>query len=202
MKKLMKILLTATALCTCVAVLGCKTIDRVDEKKVIDVSGRWNDTDARLVAEEMTRDSLSHSWSMHFDARQQRHPVVVIGTVHNNTAENINSQVFTKELERAFVNSGHIKVVAGPAERGDLREEVRAMRGNVRPETLKRLQQETGADFYLMGFINDIVDEEKGEKVQFYQINLELIDLVSHEKVWIGQQDVKKHIQQKKFGIF
>ena len=42
---------------------GCATsVERVDTDKVIDLSGRWNDTDSRLVSEEMIKDALSRPW--------------------------------------------------------------------------------------------------------------------------------------------
>ncbi len=45
--------------------MGCsssKTVTRVETDTTIDLSGDWNDTDSRLVAEEMIRDVLSRPW--------------------------------------------------------------------------------------------------------------------------------------------
>ena len=50
------------ALCACVALLsacsssGGKKVTRLDANEVTDLSGSWNDTDSRLVAEEMIND--------------------------------------------------------------------------------------------------------------------------------------------------
>jgi hypothetical protein len=39
---------------------GCGTqVERVDVKEVHDLSGAWNDTDSRLVSEEMIEDMVS-----------------------------------------------------------------------------------------------------------------------------------------------
>ena len=181
---------------------GCTSVSRKDEKDVIDLSGNWNDTDSQQVADEMIKDSLGKAWLSEYKGAAKRTPVAVVGTVRNNTAEHINSETFTKELERAFVNSGKIRVVAASSDRTELRNEIRQMQGNASPETLKKLKKETGADFFLLGVINDITDQEKGKSVRFYQVNLELIELETHEKVWIGQKKIKKLVEKTKFGIF
>ena len=40
-------------------VVGCaRQVKRLDENTTIDLSGRWNDTDSRLVAEEMVKERV------------------------------------------------------------------------------------------------------------------------------------------------
>ena len=41
---------------------GSKQVTRVDADTTIDLSGRWNDTDSRMVADEIIGDCLSHPW--------------------------------------------------------------------------------------------------------------------------------------------
>ena len=43
-----------------------RTVTRIDADKQIDLSGRWNDTDAKLVAQEMIKDVLSRQWRENF----------------------------------------------------------------------------------------------------------------------------------------
>ncbi|MBF0198805.1 MAG: penicillin-binding protein activator LpoB [Planctomycetes bacterium] len=178
---------------------GCTSVKRVEPGETIDLSGEWNDTDSQQVAEEMIKDSVDRAWIAEYKGEFKRKPVVIVGHVKNNTGDHINTEPFTKELERAFINSGKLKVVAGVGERPQLRQEVIQMSNNVRPETLKQIRRETGADFMLMGVVNDIVDKVGGKSVRFYQINLELIALESHEKVWIGQKKIKKFVKKGMF---
>ena len=45
------------------AFVGCgKTVTRTDTKEVIDLSGKWNDTDSRLVSEGLVAESISGAW--------------------------------------------------------------------------------------------------------------------------------------------
>ena len=65
----------------------------------------------------------------------------------------------------------------------------------------KAFLNESSADFILQGSINMILDTVKNKTVRFYQIELELIDIESTEKVWIGQKKIKKLVKQKRFGL-
>ena len=46
-----------------------------------------------------------------------------------------------------------------------------------------------------------IIDAAAGKAVRFYQVELELINLESNEKVWIGQKKLKKLVKNPKFRM-
>ncbi|MDX9801271.1 MAG: penicillin-binding protein activator LpoB [Spirochaetia bacterium] len=175
-------------------------VERTESDEVIDLSGRWNDTDSRLVAEEMVKDSLSRPWIMNFLSRNGQNPVVIVGTVRNKSSEHIATEVFTKDIERELINSGRVRFVAAKGERADVREEKKEQQIFATPETAKALAAETGADFMMQGQINSITDAIEGKKVVLYQVDLELVNLESTEKVWIGSKEVKKFIKKSKAG--
>lgn len=185
-------------------VAGCASsnVKRVDVEKPVDYSGRWNDTDSRLVAQEAIQDCLNQSWVEDFRQRTNKRPVVIVGTVANQSHEHISADVFIKDLERSLLKSGKVKFVASRQERGQIREERRDQHdGNTAKETIKAMGRETGADFMLIGSINSIKDELKGRYLILYQVNLELVDLENNEKVWIGQKHIKKVVQRSKFSL-
>ena len=66
-------------------------------------------------------------------------------------------------------------------------------------ESMKKWGRERGADYILMGVVNSITDQEKGERVIFYQIDMTLIDLEENVKVWQGQKKIKKYISTKAY---
>ncbi len=176
-------------------VAGCGTrVKRVPTEQTIDLSGRWNDTDSRLVAEAMIQDCLNHPWLTKFVAKHGRKPVVIVGSIRNLSSEHIPVETFINDIERAFVNSGKIRVVADVMERLQLRDERRDQINWASPETRKKLKNEIGADFMLLGDISSIEDREGRKKVVFYQVDLELIDIETNEKVWIGTKKIKKYI--------
>jgi hypothetical protein len=181
---------------------GCGTkVSRIEVGEVRDLSGRWNDTDSRLVAETMVQDCLNHPWLAQYAARAGRQPDVIVGRIANRSAEHIGTETFTKDLERALINSGRANFVASSEERLGVREERLDQDIHASPESRKSPGMETGADYMLIGAINSIVDREGREKVVYYQVNLELVDMTSNRKVWIGDKKIKKFVERARFGL-
>jgi penicillin-binding protein activator len=175
-------------------------ITRIDPAAVTDLSGRWNDTDSRLVANELITTSLTDPWlRRHTEASGGQAPVVIVGAFRNRTMEHIAVNTFVRELERAYVSSGAVRVVATADERREVRDERADQQEYARAETRARMAQETGARYMLQGNIEAIEDREGRERVVYYQVDAALIDLQSNEKVWAGQKQIKKHIEQSRF---
>ena len=191
---------TGLALIALVAVSACATkVERLDESQAVDLSGAWNDTDSRLVSQEMIQDSLSRSWLQEFRGRPgQNRPTVIVGDVRNLSHEHINTQTFTLEMERALINSGKVDFVASKAERTGIRDERKDQDINAREDTRNAMGKELGADFMLTGTINTIVDPSGDTQVRFYQVNLTLISLADNRKVWVGQKDIRKLVTRSK----
>ena len=183
---------------------GCsasKQVTRVDTDTTIDLSGRWNDTDSRMVADEIIGDCLNHPWINNHGINTGGRPAVIVGGIRNKSMEHIAVATFISDIERAFINSGKVRTVASSSERGEIREE-RADQGEFASlETVKRMGQEHGADYMMTGEINTIEDREGGDQVVFYQTDLTLTDIETNEKVWIGQKKIKKFIGRGKFKM-
>ena len=189
------------ALAATLALTGCGSgtkVTRVDTGVVTDLSGRWNDTDSRLVAETMVKEALNYPWLDNYTRSKGRQPVVVVGTVMNRSHEHINVQTFISDLQRELVNSQKVSFVAGKGEREELREERREQAVHAREDTQKSPGKEIGADFMLKGNISTILDESEGTKAVFYQVDLELVDLENNVKSWFGQKKIKKVVERKK----
>lgn len=173
-----------------------RKVERVSPNEQIDLSGRWNDTDSRLAAEEMIRQVLGEKWLARFEqANNGKRPVVVVGVVSNKSHEHIETETFIKDLERAIIQNGSVRLVQAGAKREELRSERADQQEFASPQTAKRWGKEMGADFILQGALNAIVDSYGKEKVVSYQINLELTDLETNEIVWIGDKKIKKYIR-------
>lgn len=183
------------------ALSACGTsVQRMDAGEVKDVSGRWNDTDSRLVAEEMISDSLSRPWYGSARTALGKNPTVIVGSVKNQSQEHINTDTFVEDLQRSLINSGKVEFVANKGERGEVRDERLDQDTNATEETRKAHGQEIGADFMLSGALNQIVDQEGGKAVVFYQTNLKMLDMKSHKIVWNGQKKIKKFVKRSKAG--
>lgn len=186
------------AACFCFLLLAAcapHKVQRLDAAQSIDLSGTWNDTDSRLVAEEMTRQIMEAHWHRNFYMDYEREPVVIVGFIQNKTHEHINTETFIKDIERALIESRRVRVVQNAALRDKVREERLDQQNFASPATQKQWGKELGADFMLLGTISSIVDIEKRKRVIYYQVNLELTNIETNEVVWIGKKEIKKFVK-------
>jgi uncharacterized protein (TIGR02722 family) len=178
---------------------GCGTsVQRVSVNKTVDLSGAWNDTDSRLVSDEMVQDVTARPWIANFQNARHHAPAVIVGEVRNLSNEHINTNTFVGDLERALVNSGQVDMVASSTERQGIREERKDQDLNASEASRKAAGNELGADFMLTGSINTITDVEGSTQVRYYQVDLTLISLADNRKVWIGQKKIKKIVERSK----
>ena len=186
-----------------VIIAGCATtrVERISPEKTVDLSGRWNDSDSRLVAEEMLKEALARPWVDNFMKKRGKEPTVIVGTVVNRSHEHINIETFTKDLERELTNSGRVQFVASKGEREEVREERLEQQSQSSEETAKGLGKEIGADYMLKGTLNSIQDEEGGTKVVYYQVTLEMVDIETNVKVWFGDKKIKKIVEKSRLGF-
>ena len=197
-----KLFLMGCLLSFAVVLFSCSStpkVTRVAEDEQIDLSGNWNDTDSKLVAEEMISDSLAKPWLENFVMKKQNKPRIIVGTILNKSDEHINTETFTKDLEIALLNTGKATFVASKDQREEIRSERMDQADFSDPATVKKFGKELGADFMLKGQINTITDAVKKTTLKYYQVELELINIETNEKVWIGQKKIKKVVGKSKY---
>lgn len=193
----MKHLIIVLAAFAVVTTISCaRKVTRIDPGEQIDLSGRWNNTDSRLTAEEMTKTILGAPWlTDHMSAKAGQKPVVIVGFVTNKSSEHIEAETFVKDVEQSFIQSGRVRLVQGGKKREELRAEKADQQTNASASSMKKFGLEQGADFILQGSINSIIDSQKRKKVVYYQVNLELTNIQTNEVVWIGDKKIAKYVK-------
>ncbi|MFD2146603.1 penicillin-binding protein activator LpoB [Mucilaginibacter antarcticus] len=188
--KFNRILAVAVVAVTVLFITSCaRKVTRVSTDQTIDISGNWNNSDSRMVADELTGKILGASWvGDHQEAHQGKKPVVIVGMVQNKSHEHIEAETFVKDIESSFLQSQKVRLVQGGAKRNELRAEKADQQTNASTTSMKRFGLENGADYILQGSINSIVDAHKRNKVVYYQVNLELTNIQTNEVVWIGEK--------------
>lgn len=193
--------IVAVAAVATLAACGSTRVARIDPNSVTDLSGRWNDADSRLVANALIEQSLGATWAEQFRAANAgRTPTVIVGPFTNRTLEHIPVRTFTRDLERAYVTSGAVRVVAAVDERESVRAERADQQVNAVAESRARLAMEQGAQFMLQGDVQAIEDAQGRERVVTYQVDATLVDLTSNAKVWVGQHKIKKYVDRRRIG--
>ena len=144
-------------------IAGCagssRTVNRVAVDQSSDISGRWNDTDARMTAEYMVRELLSRNWLSDFEEKHDKKPFLIVDKIKNRTSEHLDPAVFVKEIEKELINSGQVYFVASKKEREAVRGERMDQQSYASFDSAKELAKEQAADFMLRGTITSVVDK-------------------------------------------
>lgn len=193
MKKyfVLALILSVTSILT-----GCvsSTVERVDFDSQQDLSGYWNDTDARIVSNDLAEQLTDSSWYNRFIQENDRKPVIIIGSIRNNTDEHINTSIISKKLEISLINTGKVLSVANSSERKEIRDERDDQQINASIDSAKNIGNETAADFMLRGDIKTIVDSDGLKSVRTYFITAELVDIETNTKIWLGENSTIKKV--------
>lgn len=199
MRSTLALIALAAAIALLPACAKTRDVDRVDPTTVADLDYRFDEDDARQVANTMISDALAHPWLDRFYEEHGRAPIVIVGDVQNKTADYVPADLFTKQFERALLNSGRVRLVATSDERSQLRDERLQGQEFNRPETVKQMAFELGADLMLIGNVSDNIEISRNRKrrIAYYQTNLELIDIESNEKLWIGTEEIEKRVRDR-----
>lgn len=203
----MKLAQVATALVLTIGMTGSlacgpkHTVQRTDAKSGEggDLSGYWNDIDANLVASEMVKDCMGRPWAADYQSANSGKKAVVklMGVIKRTDDRNVNEQYFSKQLEKELLNSGRVRVVAASGQ-DDINVAERQRQGvHASDETVKSQGNETGADFTLQTVINSQNETDgSGKSVRAYLVNMELVNVETNEKVWIGEKAIRKVVEQ------
>lgn len=184
-----------------VVLAGCRStkVERVSPDTVMDLSGYWNDTDVRIVADSLIADCVNAPAITNYIRNNNALPVVIVGNFRNDSDEHIDTSILTKKFETALINSGKVDFVASSSERGEIRQEREEQQAWASEETAKRLANETGADFMLIGSVKTMVDQMDNTATRTYWVYAELIDIESNRKLWLGENsEIKKVITKSK----
>lgn len=177
--------------------VACQTrqVTRLDPATQMDLSGRWNDTDSRKVADQMIFDLFDSDHFKNYAKKKTDKPVIVVGIIRNKTSEHIDADNFIKKFEVVIHNSG----VADLVESDEFRDKVRVERLEQQefadPATVKEMGRETGADLMLFGEITSETDVYNNRRVVNYITTLFLTDVETNKRVWYGQNEIKKYVR-------
>ena len=202
MKKLFYSLLLCIAAFSLAVCSDMPKVKRVDADTRIDLSGRWNDTDVRLVCESLINDCLDSPRVAQFirDYTSRRNgalPACLVGTFKNESSEHIDTAIITTIMESTIVNSGRLDFVAGGDTRSEIRDERQDQQVHASEATASALGYETGAALLLTGAVRSIVDRAGNTTVRTYFVNAELTNIETNTRLWMGSyNEIKKVIQQ------
>ena len=130
------------------ALIGCQTrqVTRLDPATQIDLSGRWNDSDSRKVADQMIFDLFDSESFKQYASNKSAKPIIILGSILNKTAEHIDANNFVKKFEMVIHKTGVADLVESDEFRDKLRVERTEQQDFADPATMKKMGLESGAD--------------------------------------------------------
>jgi uncharacterized protein (TIGR02722 family) len=180
-----------------VLAIGCaQQVSRIDPNQTIDLSGRWNDSDSRLVAEQMIKSLTESERFKEYSEQLGRKPAILVGLVRNKTSEHIDAANYIKKIEVAVFNSGLADLVEADNFRDLLRKERAEQQDFASSETVKKWGREVGADLMLFGEMTSETDLAANKRVVNYVTTLFLTEIETNKRVWFGQQEIKKLVRK------
>lgn len=172
-----------------------RTVTRVDPNQQIDLSGRWNDSDSRQVADKMINELLGSTKFREYASTLDRRPTIVVGLIRNKTSEHIDADNYVKKFELAIFNSGVADLVESDVFRDRLREERAQQQDFADPATVAKWGMETGANLILFGDMTSETDVYNNNRVVNYITTLFLTEVETNKRIWYGQKEIKKYIK-------
>jgi penicillin-binding protein activator len=171
------------------------TVNRISPDTQVDYSGRWNDSDSRMVADQMILDLLSSDSYKQYAASKGRKPVIIVGSIRNRTSEHIDANNYVKKFEVVIHNSGLAELVESDDFRDLVRRERAEQQEFASAATMAQWGRETGADLMLFGEMNSETDTANKRRVVNYITTMFLTDLETNKRVWYGQREIKKIVK-------
>lgn len=176
---------------------SCQTrkVTRIDPSTEIDLSGRWNDTDSRKVADQIIYDLFDSDKFKTYSKDLGRKPAIIVGLIRNKTSEHIDSENFVKKFEIVIHNSDVADIVESDEFRDKLRVERTQQQDFADPATAKQFGKELGADLMLFGEMTAETDVYNNRRVVNYITTVFLTDVETGRRVWYGQNEIKKFVK-------
>jgi uncharacterized protein (TIGR02722 family) len=172
-----------------------RTVTRINPDTQIDLSGRWNDSDSRLVADKMINDLFDSERFKEYTTENGKKPTIVVGIIRNKTSEHIDAANYIKKFEMAIYNSNFADLVESDEFRDKLRQERAEQQDFADPATMAQWGKEIGADLMLFGEMSSETDEYNKRRVVNYVTTLFLTDIETNKRVWYGQHEIKKMVK-------
>lgn len=168
-----------------------------DPNKVILLDDKFNENDMQLISNQLV-DSLTKFNKIE---KASQPPVVMVGRVRNHTSEHIDVKSLTDKIRTAVIKSGRFRFADKEA-RDEISEEYEYQQGKfVDKKTAKGPGKQAGVEYLITGDIASNVQEVGNNKVVYYKVTMNLINLESNIIEWSEDKEVRKRYKKQSVGM-
>jgi len=172
---------------------GCAFVRTRDVEKPRPYDAYYGYSDLRSLRDKMVN-SMLESALLNTGGKP---PVVVVYGIENRTEEHIDTKAITDAIRTGLYKSGRVLFV-NESRRADIEKEISYQKGNVTPETLRKMGIQLGAKYLLTGRLVSI-DKEQLPQIRltkknlvYYKLTMELTDLKTSLIVWTDEAEIVK----------
>ena len=201
----MKNIIAIICLALCIFVSACSgspKVTRVDAGTQTDLSGRWNDTDVRIVCNSLLDSALSSrsidTYIKEYSAKNRGAvPTIIVGRFRNTSSEHIDTGIISGIMRTTIINSGKLEFVEGGDTREDIRTERLDQQLNSGESTASALANETAAKFMLTGEVRSMEEKAGNTTSRVYYVTATITEIETNRVLWEDQNsEIKKIITQ------
>lgn len=204
MKFIQKILMSSLLLSTAVGLSGCSsdpTVTYTDPGAVQTTSLDYSSTDLQTVTNGLVNDMLTSPVLAKNLAKEATTPVLFVGSLQNNSSQQIDTQQLTNAISTRLINSGKFNFVdMSQVKAVEQQLHYQHQSGMVDPGTAVAIGKQTGAQYMLYGDISSINQRNSNMQTLYLQVTLKLMDLRSGLIVWQNEKQISKEAKRKTFG--
>jgi len=202
MKKLMMMSLCLTMLATSCGGFQAKRVNAEEgDTLAMEITDKWLDKDTELAVEDLIKKIEAHKGFQRYLAKRSKRPKLFIAEVQNETSEpyfpidNIND-----ELLNQFSATGDYTLIDARSRDKILKEIQYQNDGMVKPEDIKQIGKQSGADILIFGSVRMQPASRGGKTIKQYTINMRMTEIESSEEVLRVNTKSQKYSKQSKTG--
>lgn len=202
MTKLIMMLLCLSFLATSCGSFKAKRVssDEGDEL-AMSITDKWVDKDTENAVADLIKKIEAHKGFQKYLAKRSKKPKLFIADVQNETSEayfpisNIND-----ELLNQFSATGEFTLIDAQQRERLLKEIQYQNDGMVKPEDIKQIGKQSGADILIFGSVRMQPAARGGKTLKQYSINLRMTEIESSEEVLRVNTKAQKFSEQSATG--
>lgn len=164
-----------------------------DPEEVILLDDKFNENDMQLMANTMVNSLIEYEQIKNSSDR----PIIMVGKVRNRTSEHVDMKALTDKIRTALIRSGKFQFSDKDA-REELAEEYEYQNsGFVNSETAKSRGNQASVDFIITGDLSSNVQQVGKDKVVYYKLNVNLVDVDKNIITWADEREVRKKYRKR-----
>lgn len=164
-----------------------------DPEKVILLDDKWNENDMQLVSNRLVSSLVG---STIIQGEKER-PLVMITQVKNRTSEHIDVKMLTNKVRTAVIKSGKFRF-SDRDTRDELKEEYDYQSSKyVDQTTAAKIGRQIGVKYIINGDISSNVQQVGRDKVIYYKVTLNLINVETNVIEWADDTEIRKIYRKK-----